>query len=230
MAVQLRWSLIWQVRNGGQRRMVERMQMATYIDETRYAVDSLVAPMWHEREAESILANRLDTLAAEVADGYGRAAWLALNPDLDDEGLGTLIHYETYFGPDKEQHLVQGEIDAVRQRLQARTFAVGSLAGALLQLGKQGISLAHGGLARCPRGRAVGQQDLSNVVWQARNQALHWEEGELRAPVIACFAQLATDFGPRFDEPKAQNLAFAVIEVLGWRTSENVLDDWALLS
>lgn len=206
------------------------MNMSTYLDEIRYALDSLVPPLWHERGEVSRLAKELETLAATTQDGYRRAEWLAMNPDLDDEGLGTLAHFETYFGPDKQQHRVREDLEDVRQRLEARTFAVGGLAGALLQLGKQAISLVHGGLGTCPAGRQIGAQDLSTVIWQARNQALHWEDGRLREPVLACFRQLEADFGGKFATPLATNLAFEVVETLGWHTSDDVDGDWALLS
>lgn len=56
------------------------------------------------------------------------------------------------------------------------------------------------------------------MIWQARNQSLHWEDGSFRPPVVACFTALASEVDQVFSNFRARNMAFDVIEMLGWRT------------
>src|SRR5438552_3847782 len=83
---------------------------------------------------------------------------------------------------------------------------------------RQLISTHHGGLTNCPNGRMVGHQPLKEVVWQGRNQAVHYEEDAPRQQVINCFNQLKADFGPQFEiaNTPPKNLAPQVVELLGW--------------
>ena len=90
--------------------------------------------------------------------------------------------------------------------------------GALLALSKQGISRVHGGLAACPTGRQIGQTSLRDVVWQARNQSAHCEEGKYTPAVLAVFAQLEADFGQAFHLANGvtENRALMVVLLLDW--------------
>jgi hypothetical protein len=105
----------------------------------------------------------------------------------------------------------------IRRKLEAHDAARAALAGALLQIVRQGISMVHRGPQDCPKGRMLGTQPLKDVVWQARNQAVHYEEQKLSKEVRDCFNQLALDFpGRGFDDPFQKNLAFEIAMVLGW--------------
>ena len=83
-------------------------------------------------------------LTAATEDGYRRVEFLAMNPELDDDGLGTAIHWDTYFGPDKERYYKAAEVDDATQKLDAHMFSIAALAGSLLQFAKQGIDILHG--------------------------------------------------------------------------------------
>ena len=65
-------------------------------------------------------------------------------------------------------------------------------------------------------GRNAGSQSLKTVVWQARNQNQHYEEGTLNPIVQRCFQTLFNDFGEDFGTPLARDLAFDVVKLLGW--------------
>jgi hypothetical protein len=72
-------------------------------------------------------------------------------------------------------------------------------------------------LDACPDGRLLAGEPLNSVIWQGRNQALHWEEGSFKPQVVACFAKLEAAFGPRFSLTGASsNLAKDVLDLLGW--------------
>ncbi|MDO9104523.1 MAG: hypothetical protein Q7U57_06130 [Methylovulum sp.] len=154
-----------------------------------------------------------------------------MNPDLDDEGLGTLIHLDTYFGVDKDRHYKKAEYEEVVQRVAARQFSIAALSGSLLQYGKQGISL-HYGKKRdgCPDGRIVAGIPLSEIIWQARNQALHWEDGSFHEPTTKCFEYLTTNVDPVFEQFKDRSLASEIIGLLGWNNVEAFFNDMKLLN
>ncbi len=107
----------------------------------------------------------------------------------------------------------------------SHTFSVAALAGALLQFGKQGISMVHRGLEHCPAGRSVGSQALKTVIWQGRNQGLHWEAGHFKSHVGECFDLLASEVDPRFGDYRQRNMAIDIVELLGWVTVDAFEDD-----
>lgn len=98
--------------------------------------------------------------------------------------------------------------------------SLSALGGALLQIAKRGLSLVHGEKkSDCPNGRLMGTQSLKEVIWEGRNQAVHYDSGNYKQPVIDCFATLASDFGPDFE--LAANgrrcLAKEVVSLMGWQ-------------
>jgi len=113
------------------------------------------------------------------------------------------------------------ELIAYENKALFNETALASICGALLQVAKQGMSTAHGQLSACPSGRRkIGSQYLATVVWQARNQSIHFEEGndKLYQPVIACFAKLEKEIGPQFSlqADLSKNMAWEVVKELEW--------------
>src|SRR4051794_20405960 len=66
------------------------------------------------------------------------------------------------------------DAEATQELLANLTSTYAVIAGAILQIAKQGLSLSHGPLGNCPAGRGIGSQTLSTVIWQGRNQAMHY--------------------------------------------------------
>jgi hypothetical protein len=101
-----------------------------------------------------------------------------------------------------------------------KAASLSALAGALLQIAKQGLSLVYGERkSDCPDGRSIGSQSLKEVIWEERNQAVHYESGDYRQPVVDCFAKLAREFDPEFDlaANRRRCLAKEVVALLGWQ-------------
>jgi|AntRauMinimDraft_4_1070384.scaffolds.fasta_scaffold00043_58 hypothetical protein len=196
------------------------MDITAYLAEIEHAAREAIALVWAEHREVEELRRLVDRLTHEMEDGYRRAAAWSDSYDPDDVMLAAGIHWETYFGADKQRHGAQGELDIAADRLAAREFSRASMSGSLLQYAKQGISITHGELAACPEGRPIGRQLLKQVIWQGRNQALHWEDGNPHPPVRRCFDMLAADFGQAFAGYTAQNLAFEVVRLLGWESYE----------
>ena len=83
-------------------------------------------------------------------------------------------------------------------------------------------------LTKCPDGRIIGQESLKNIIWQGRNQAMHFEEGKYRKVVVKCFTKLEINFGNRF-ELSDKNLAYDVLMLLGWESYTAYEKDMTLL-
>ena len=205
------------------------MNLSKYLAEVGHAVDAVMREVHTEQEHLRRLQTELSELTAQTEDGYRRVEFLALNPDLDDEGLGTAMHWDTYFGPDKERYHKQREVGDVEGRIQAREFSVSALSGNLLQYAKQGLSVQFGKHRDgCPEGRNVHGLPLHEVIWQARNQALHWEEGNPHPPVVRCFAALAQNADAKFADFRNRSMAYDVICLLGWYSTDNFMRDMNL--
>jgi hypothetical protein len=144
------------------------MDIDRYTDEVRHAVSVIVAEIHREQGQQAELQQQLVVLTAATADGYRRVEFLTLNPDLDDDGLGTAIHWDTYFGVDKERFARDAELQAMAERVKAHEFSVAALAGNLLQYAKQGIALRFGKRRDgCPNGRLIAGLPLHEVIWHA---------------------------------------------------------------
>jgi hypothetical protein len=201
------------------------MEMPTYVQEMEFAAKSYFSTLREEEQTVANLEREVLSLTAQTKGGYERAGSLQNTEDLpgpqywydDDAMMGVGVYWETYFGADKDRYYKSQELDASRARLAAHAVSRAAVCGSLLQLAKQGISMVHAKLADCPAGRAVlGGESLKDVICQGRNQSLHWEDGEFRAPVVACFEKLALADN-RFAAYKTKNLAPELVDVLGWR-------------
>lgn len=207
------------------------MKIHAYLDEIQHAVATVITEI--HREIANLESLRLDlaALTAVAADGYRRVDFLAMNPDLDDDLLSTAIYWDTYFGVDKDHFHKNIETETAAYRVAAHEFSISALAGSLLQFARQGISL-HFGRKRvgCPDGRIVAGLSLNEVIWQSRNQALHWEDGEFRPPIVACFESLTTNAGPIFGQYKSRSLAYEIISLLGWMSPNDFRQDMMLFN
>jgi len=75
------------------------MKIPHYLKEIRHAVEVAMGAIHGEQERVEHLRKELAALTAAVDDGYARVDFIARNPDLDDEGLGTAIYWDTYSAP-----------------------------------------------------------------------------------------------------------------------------------
>ncbi|MDG4720720.1 hypothetical protein [Thalassospira aquimaris] len=187
-----------------------------YIDDVKYATESLISLLGNEKMQIADLSAQLSSVEAKFEHFH----WDFKTSDLNDDFSDAHSHHAFVKMAEakKDRDAIAAEIGALKSVILNRKMALQSLSGALLQIAKQGISIAHGGLGACPDGRTIGQSKLKEVVWQARNQSLHYEEGRFRQPVLYLFNQLAADFGDLFSlalHPN-KNMAEDVIEVLGW--------------
>lgn len=196
------------------------MDINSYLSEIEHAARSVIGLVWTEHREVEELQSQIMKLNTEVHDGYRRAAAWNDSEDPDDFMVGVGIEWDTYFGPDKQRHGVQDQLTQAQGQLAARAFSRSSMAASLLQYAKQGISITQPSLDACPDGRLIGTQGLKHVIWQGRNQSLHWEDGKPHRAVRACFDLLTTQADQQFALYETQNLAFEIVALLGWVSYE----------
>lgn len=191
------------------------MDMRTWLAETQRATASLIPLVWADQQEFEQAMRRYQELTAATEAGYRQAA--AFQEDFDDDPLlANAIRLETYFGVDKERHHVGIEAENLSAKLEAWAFARASLASAILQIAKQGISAVQGKKDGDSSGRELCGVPIRDIIWYGRNQAMHWEERNFRGPLIKCFHQLAQS-DPKFAAYEERNLAFEIVALLDWR-------------
>ena len=189
--------------------------MDEYLKESEFAINSVLTAIWHEYvELESIKVET-SRLFKSNWENHG-----AVFPD--DRSIGKVVvtgARPATFSSQNEEKLYDRRDEAreFEHRIIARRFSVDALSGTLLQFAKQGISVVHNGVKLCPDGRNLGSQSLKKVIWEGRNQSLHWEE-KTHQPARICFKNLTREFGLEFAQYGAKNLGFAVINLLNWRS------------
>ena len=201
------------------------MKLREYLPQIRQAVETVLADLHVEHDASQNLRNELAGLTAATRAEYERVESVArfseaLGEIDDDPLLATAMHWDTYFGVDKDRYYKDRELQRVTDVLAAKEVSLSALAGSVLQFAKQGIALQYGrNRTNCPPGRTIGTQSLSEVIWQGRNQALHWEDGQFSTAVEVCFTKLGNEIDRKLADYRTRNLAFDVVAlVLGWRT------------
>ncbi|WP_155986312.1 hypothetical protein [Thioalkalivibrio sp. ALE9] len=157
--------------------------------------------------------------------------------------LSELFMYRDQWSPNANHHYAQymmrmeelekqkaaaEEEDA--EKLEKALFNIGStvesmsgLAGAVLQIGKQALSIGHEGKPNLPAARTIGTQNIIEVVWEGRNHAMHWDEGAPRTRVRNMLNALAIDLNITIEVGK--NNCLSILGALEWKKPEDVLSD-----
>jgi hypothetical protein len=206
------------------------MNMTQYLAEVRPAIEVTIAAIWGDIRDLDLLTKEVRHLTDRTHAEYDRVdSVLSIDPN-DDEGLATMQYWDTYFGVDKDRFYKNQSLEELQQRVDLKRFSLNVLSGSVLQIGKQGMSIANNGLDASAAGRLVGTQPLKNVIWQGRNQAMHWEEGRLNRAVQDCFATLAADIDGKFANYSNESMAFHVLQLLNWTSFDAFSADMMSLS
>jgi hypothetical protein len=183
-----------------------------YIRHTENAAKMLFEAIEYERKRYATLLSRHKS----DADYYKREFY-----QLEDDDNVDPIRYNWAFGRYAE---------AETQQELAR-YSVDVLSTGIFQLAKQGIALLVDKSERCKQGRMIWSQHISHVIWNARNQAMHWDEGITSNPsqqrTIDCFKVIAADTkDDSFDLTKDPSCkATRVLALLGWMNYPSYLKD-----
>lgn len=130
----------------------------------------------------------------------------------------------------KQAQTLQTQLASLQASIGTHQQAVQAICGSILQIAKQGISTVHVDLSAAP-GRLIGSLPLKEVIWQARNQALHSEESAFSKHVTQLFAILEHEQGGQFSLAAHPNQSRArqVISLLGWSSYADYLRDMQTL-
>jgi hypothetical protein len=190
--------------------------MRQYILDTEYAVRGLIDLVATEEKQISQLQDKYNGLSNKAK---------YLNQELTDALFNDVVPIQeqviaiNLHRTHEELANIQKQIGVLQASIYAKSVSTGALCGSILQIAKQGISIVHGYLSQCPDGRSIGSEKLKNVIWQARNQSMHYEEENFKQPVIDCFFSLESSLGNQFPLSlnRHKNLAHDVVEELGWK-------------
>lgn len=195
--------------------------MHSYIEDTRYAVTSLIDALTADRIELTRLQD--EQKAALSKEAYFDIAFMQRQMH---------SHANYWHGMMAEARMVRTALDTEVARLEARIldkkFSLSALAGALLQIAKQGISVVRGRPDNCTDGREVCGCPLKWVIWAGRNQSLHFEQVKMiddkTADVLVKMGE--TGGSAALKLPRAGvNLAYEVVEALNWFSPEAYADD-----
>ena len=203
--------------------------MHQYLQDTEYAAKNLLRLATEEELQLRGLSVRLQQTETELKVHQWDFQSSDLNEDFSDAYVMAAFGRAAQAAQQAEQ--LRNEVAKLQASLGAHQQATQAIAGAVLQLAKQGISLVHGGLATAPTGRAIGSLFIRDIIWQARNQSMHFEEGNFKKALTDVFAKLEAEQGPRFSlatHPQ-QNRAKQVVELLGWGTYAIYVQDMQAL-
>ncbi|KAA0770783.1 hypothetical protein DN392_22730 [Bacillus sp. BB51/4] len=201
-------------------------RMKKYLESTKYATEELIRIINNEeKELEELirtlkeneaLANKLDQEMHQIKG-------------LDD--ITFLRDQATY-------HFIEGakienQLKKNTERFKDKYESLSTLSGALLQIAKQGISISYHGtnnpFTECKNGKTMKSQFLKTVIWEGRNQSLHYEEGfnDRFQKTKDCFIQLNRDYEIKIDRNGDDkiNLAKEVISIIGWKDYEDYYRD-----
>lgn len=203
--------------------------MNQYISDTEYAVSNLLE-LAHQEEA--ILQQKTAELASVEAE-YKIHSWDFETSDLNDDFSDAYVMgaFSRMASVADKAVKLRPEINALQALVGAHQVAIQAICGSVLQIAKQGISLVHGDLHAAPTGRLVGSIPVRDIIWQARNQSMHYEEGNLRKAVTDLFADLELAYGSSFSLSlhPLQSRAKQVIQLIEWKSFNHYRADMELI-
>ena len=203
--------------------------MHQYLVDTEFAVKNLLALVVDE---EARLRASVGELASAEAQQRTHA-WDFESSDLNDDFSTAYVMaaYARMAEAGSEADSLRSEVYTLQALVGAHQTATQAIAGAVLQVSKQGIALVYGDIDKSPKGRKIGSLPLRDIIWQARNQAMHYEEEILRKPVTKLFSILEDEQGSQFSIMKhpRQSRAKQVLELLRWETYESYQHDMSAI-
>jgi hypothetical protein len=201
----------------------------SYFEDTEYATKNLIDLIaGQQKELEGVK----EELANQIAKNKF-FAWDYETSDLNDDF--SEAHVMNAFRNMAQANQEADKLKVTKSRLEAtigtQQQAIQSMCGALLQIVRQGLSLVHGGPNNSPAGRQLSGIALTDIVWQARNQAIHYEKKKFHPPVVETFNALEAAFGAEFTLANHQGSSRAkqVVYLIGWDEFETFKNDMALL-
>lgn len=105
----------------------------------------------------------------------------------------------------------------------ASVESMSNLAGAVLQIAKQTLSLRYDGKPVIASSKMIGSQSISEVIWEGRNHSMHRDEGEPRGNVQNMLNALSNDLHINIEAGK--NNSLSILGAFGWKSELDVIAD-----
>jgi hypothetical protein len=172
--------------------------MHWYLESTADAVKGLLQIAVLERQKLDALETEFGKLSKKHEFLYKDFRTADLQEDFDE--LQVQGKFDRAAGAGVEADAARLKTEEFKRNMEARASSHSAVCGAILQIAKQSLS-AHFGRSRnnSPPGRTIGSESIRNVIWEGRNQSMHFEVPEQVGPVIrATFNKLESTFGARF--------------------------------
>lgn len=217
-----------------------------YLNETKYVSTQLIDMI---RNIENHKSQVLHTQAmipmhfqeAQTYEKFSRIVWAdGTEEEFSDlrvrsiEKLKTVGNLKSQL--DEIQSLYHNALLIINNPLQ-------SISQALLQIAKQGISSEHcKNKYDCSTNLAnIGKQinnkfnvSILDIIWEGRNQSIHYEEANPHSNVRTCFNQLLLDSDIKCQSlvgyDLGQNKAYEIVKILDWTDISNYEQDLLSLS
>ncbi len=198
--------------------------MHKYIEDTRFAAQSLIDLIRNlTLEAEQNV-QRLDNHKESIKI----LSKLFMDTQFSERAMHDFIQLRKKI---EETPQIEQDHERYLAEYYWKYSAAEAISGALLQIAKQGISYKFTQLDRCKKKvRDIGSQPLQQVIWYARNQSMHYEDGAYDDGTEECFDKLVSDLGIEdfavgAGKGKDSNLALRVVRLLGWDKYEQYEKD-----
>lgn len=204
--------------------------MHQYLQDTEFATKNLFSLATDEEHQLRELLEKLGQTEQQLKVHQWDFQTSDLNDDFSDAYV--IAAFARAAKAAQEVERLKREVHTLQASVGAHQHAVQAIAGAILQIAKQGISLVYGGLNTVPAGRTLGASlAVRDIIWQARNQSMHYEEGSFKNPLIDLFNKLEKEYGTQFSlvVHAKQNRAKQVLDVLGWNDYAAYLNDMKTL-
>jgi hypothetical protein len=208
---------------------ISHMAMHQYLQETEFAAKNLFALATEEQRQLDALSQQLRQTEEQGKFHQWDFQTSDFNDDFSDAYVMGAFIRAAKAGQEVER--LKTEVATLQASVGTRQHAVQAIAGAIFQLAKQGISLVYGELSAAPAGRILGSLCVRDIIWQARNQSMHYEEGNPKKAVSELFVTLEREHGRQFSltTHAGQNRAKQVLDVLAWTSYESYLQDMQTL-
>jgi hypothetical protein len=184
--------------------------MNSYLSDTEFAMKSLFKII----SKENTELEKITSMINELQNNLNKIMLQNDYPSQDDlEPKGFFMNRQ---GFDTLRHR-QNKLLQMKKVYVDKDYSINVLYGAILQIAKQGISTVYGDKLHRLLKDDKSKLSLETIIYQARNQALHFEENSPRNGVKNCFKTLQSTYGDDFDISDGENKAKKVtVEVLKW--------------
>jgi hypothetical protein len=203
--------------------------MHQYLIDTEFAVTNLLLLAIEEEKQLKEQKMQLATVEAKVRVHKLDFETSDMNEDFSE--VYVMAAFSRMAKASKEAEVLQQEVAKLQASVGAHQQATQAIAGAVLQVAKQGISFVYGDLKTAPEGRKIGTAPIRDIIWHARNQALHYEEGSFSKSVTTLFTTLEHEQGNQFSltTHAKQSRAKQILALLGWVDHGTYLRDMAVI-